>query len=564
MSSFLSDSDIAITIDIDAPVAYGTTAGGNLVQNPGFETAGGGGGDVFANWTEDTDSGNAVIVDETTTVRSGSHSCKIASKVLATGILSPTVDGAVYQDITVEPLKVYKLSFWSRASEEYQYKQGRFGIYDVTNSEWISSEQDTYAFSDSGWENITAFFATRIACVAIRIYLFQNHSHSVGANDSYVLFDDVDVHQLSGSSIAPAVPMIEVTDINSYRHRITASGGFDTMSIGTVGSDEFLADWLVNGVGRKVVARESGSGIIWEGFINDIHINVGGLSVDVGPFMSVINRGRISYTTIDWNTTPPIPGEATKSVWYNHDKSQARFGIMEGTLTGGEETPTVMRGLLGTVVDVIAWPEVAQKFTLGTGLDMSITINCLGYHRLMEKYFYIQSGIGGTENLSGKLRRVVLGHPLGIYKLPQGAIETNTTQVGVYENDDRTAIDIVKELVSMGDSNFNRYIWGVYEDLRFRYYAQTEDVSYVNDLQGKVILNSSGGEVKPWNVRPGTWMYISGFVTGEPESRFALRDDPRYIFLETVDYVAPYGLSVDSGNANKFKQRIEQLGLGGI
>lgn len=566
MTSFLSDSDIAITIEIDTPVAYGGTTGGNLVANPGFETAGGGGGDVFADWTEDLDSGRVdSITQEATTVRSGSYSCKIANADADTfKTLGGPFNGGVYQNVTVEANRAYRFSVWSRASEEYASMQGRIGIWDVTNSEWIISKEDGYAFSDTKWEEISRFFVTPAGCVSVRIYLYMSHDSSVVAGDTYVLYDDASLRKLAGASSAPAANWGGVGDITSYRHRIIATGGFDTMSIGTVGSSEFLGDWLTDGIGRRVMVREAGAGIIWEGFINEIVINVGGLSVNIGPFMSIINRGRISYSTISFDTTPPIPSEATSSVWHNVDKSQNRFGIMEGVISGGEESPTVMRGLIGSVVEVIAWPEVAEKFTLGTGLDMSLTINCLGYHRLMDKYFYTQAGISGTENLSNKLHRVVSRQPIGLYNVSESSIDTNTTQVGIYENEDRTALDIVKELVSMGDSDYNRYIWGVYENFSFRYEKMTDEVAYVNDLQAKTVENAFGGEVKPWNVRPGKWMYIAGFVTGSPQERFALRDDPRYIFLETVDYVAPYGLSVDSGNANKFKQRLEQLGLGGI
>lgn len=48
----------------------------NLLSNPGFETAGGGGADVFADWAETAQAGSS-LSDETTEVRSGSHSIKM-------------------------------------------------------------------------------------------------------------------------------------------------------------------------------------------------------------------------------------------------------------------------------------------------------------------------------------------------------------------------------------------------------------------------------------------------------------------------------------------------------
>jgi hypothetical protein len=46
------------------------------LSNTGFETAGAGGADIFANWSEVVSGGSATITDETTTVDTGSHAVK--------------------------------------------------------------------------------------------------------------------------------------------------------------------------------------------------------------------------------------------------------------------------------------------------------------------------------------------------------------------------------------------------------------------------------------------------------------------------------------------------------
>jgi len=53
-----------------------TVYGPNKVLNGGFETAGGGGADVWANWVEYKEVGG-VIADETVDVHSGGHAAKI-------------------------------------------------------------------------------------------------------------------------------------------------------------------------------------------------------------------------------------------------------------------------------------------------------------------------------------------------------------------------------------------------------------------------------------------------------------------------------------------------------
>ena len=54
-----------------------TFYGINLVANSGFEIAGGGGADVFANWFEYISGGSGTISDETTIVYEGSHAAKL-------------------------------------------------------------------------------------------------------------------------------------------------------------------------------------------------------------------------------------------------------------------------------------------------------------------------------------------------------------------------------------------------------------------------------------------------------------------------------------------------------
>jgi hypothetical protein len=83
----------------------GEVLGSELLSNPGFETAGGGGADVFANWTEFITRGT--VADETTLVKSGSHALKAASN---------NVSGyaGTFQTIAVTAGTRYKLTFWTR------------------------------------------------------------------------------------------------------------------------------------------------------------------------------------------------------------------------------------------------------------------------------------------------------------------------------------------------------------------------------------------------------------------------------------------------------------------
>jgi len=104
-----------------------TYASTELITNGGFETAGGGGADVFGTWTETA--GDGAIADETTIVKADSHAAKLTS-----GATSNTL---VYQAITTIGSKEYTLTFWS---QDDGTNKGRYYIYDVTNSKYLQTD----------------------------------------------------------------------------------------------------------------------------------------------------------------------------------------------------------------------------------------------------------------------------------------------------------------------------------------------------------------------------------------------------------------------------------------
>ncbi len=251
----------------------------NFVLNPGFETAGGGGADVFASWTEDTNSGSATITQDTSKARSGTNSCKIFSD---TG--GEITGGFVSQDFTVEESTVYHLSFWTQTNTETASERGRYSIRDVTNAQPIVPRMDTWAFSPTTWEEVTDTFTTPPGCVTVRVYLYQNFDAL-----SAVWYDDVSVIKKVPIETAPIQAWAELHTMDSYTHTISANGGYDKMTVVTAGSENLITDWMESGLFRDVVVLSS-MGTVWEGFINEVAITLGGLTITVGPLMDMVNR----------------------------------------------------------------------------------------------------------------------------------------------------------------------------------------------------------------------------------------------------------------------------------
>lgn len=108
-------------------------AGAELLSNGGFEIAGGGGGDIWANWTEDL--GNGALVDEVELVYAGSHAARTANGVNAGDYAQ------VIAQITTIGSTWYLLSVY--AAGDGGGSGGRIYLYDNTNGVFLVNARQT-------------------------------------------------------------------------------------------------------------------------------------------------------------------------------------------------------------------------------------------------------------------------------------------------------------------------------------------------------------------------------------------------------------------------------------
>ena len=158
-------------------------SGPELISNGGFETAGGGGADVWANWTESANSGT--IENETGSVNSGSDAAKLTS--------GASDDTRINQDITVSAGSRYWLNFYSRVDSGDG--AGRYTVYDVDNTTYLATLASTGA-STTSYEIVEYIFTAPTGCSTIRIYLYAS-----GTNTDVAYFDDVSVRQATQHGI---------------------------------------------------------------------------------------------------------------------------------------------------------------------------------------------------------------------------------------------------------------------------------------------------------------------------------------------------------------------------
>lgn len=175
-----ADNDAIAQITAPETAGYGD----NLILNPGFETAGGGDPDFFANWTESINTG----MIEQTSAEGEVHSGTYAAKLTKTG--SSTTQ--VYQAISVTPGASYRLSFWTRGNGTLQ---GRYSVYDVTHSTFIQSITGTGVTSTT-WTEVTYDFVAPVGCTSVRFPFY------VPSTNGSTWFDDISVRQATDAGTA--------------------------------------------------------------------------------------------------------------------------------------------------------------------------------------------------------------------------------------------------------------------------------------------------------------------------------------------------------------------------
>jgi len=132
-----------------------------LVTNGGFETAGGGGVDVFGTWTETA--GNGAIASEAGAgnFHGGAKSCKLTTG--ADGLVK------VSQDITTIPGYTYAFTYWVKGDGAVH--KVRHQIVDKTHSEDILPIASAVYTPTATFQQITVSFTAPAACVSTTIVI---------------------------------------------------------------------------------------------------------------------------------------------------------------------------------------------------------------------------------------------------------------------------------------------------------------------------------------------------------------------------------------------------------
>lgn len=355
------------------------------------------------------------------------------------------------------------------------------------------------------------------------------------------------------------------TQITAYEHEILAFGGYWSARI-TLEDDQIdMEDWYERGLGRRIVTYSPDGVIIWEGVVNTIRLNLGGLAASIGPYLDVANKVRLVYSYIDTTQTLPVTGLRLTTDFASNTASQTRYGIFEKILSSGGATPTTADQIRDTYLAENTRPGRSQELSIGAGGGQSMELECIGVVQYLENYTY-SSTTTGTQNASAKVQAVLDADPNSFIAQTFTFIDSNTLAVHAYDNDNRTAWNVIKETVALGDASDNRWLFGIYAG-RLAYYQQmVEQTDYMQSLSdpGQKVYAPGGATIDPWYILPGKWLQVLDFMIGRIPDSTSLRDDPRYLFIESVTFRAPQQVMLRGGRVSRLEQKLARLGLAGI
>lgn len=356
--------------------------------------------------------------------------------------------------------------------------------------------------------------------------------------------------------------------VQNWKHSIAAFGGFDSAEFNLIDTQVNLDDWLINGLGRKIVAFDETLSPMWEGFVDSVTVSRNGLSRTLGPITDIANRIFSIYSGVDTTVYPPVIGVRKRSPTFNDLESQAKWGIWPYILSLAGVSDVNADLLVTAYMKEHSHAEKDSSFSFG-GSGETLSVRCLGWHNVFRYPYNYNVPASTTIPLTTRLQQIILAQPnAGWISTDFSHMQANTVPVIAYQNDDQLAIEQIRGYTAMGDTLNNRWLFGVYDDRVAYHYPMVDQIDYQVYLRDSrwTVLDANNAVVPPWRIRPGKWMFFADEMPGlGAPDLLKLDQDPRTLLIEslTFDIRVPIGFQPTGGHNSKYEQKSAKLGLRG-
>lgn len=251
----------------------------------------------------------------------------------------------------------------------------------------------------------------------------------------------------------------------NYNHKNRAMGGHYRAGFDVALPFEEMFSFFSSNLGRDVqVYNHRGRGV-WEGFIFDMELAMGGFTMRVS-FQTMANKIFARY----FNGTDTV-----RSTTYDDLTSQALYGIREQVMGMGESTAALANQAVQVRLARVKDPSIpAISWSGAAAGEAKLSVGCRGYWDMFWWRLYNQTASTGNAPLSEVVEAVVDGvAPWVLTK----SIQDNFTGVDQVIDADRWAGDFINSLAALGDGRYNRWVAGM-EFGRDFYLRESAQASY--------------------------------------------------------------------------------------
>jgi len=357
-----------------------------------------------------------------------------------------------------------------------------------------------------------------------------------------------------------------VVNIADYKSSKRALGGYYDMETSFFDSPSTLSAWLQQGLGRHIVVKSHRMKPVWEGLVNEITITLGAMEYKLGPYLDIVTKARVAYNPLDSSVQPPASGSRTSTAFTTNSTASTKYGVLEYIVSlPNATTANTALQVRTKVLAEKSKPPTSRNSSLSRTANLMVFLKCVGYWHTLGTYTYNNTAIVGDTSYRAKIIAVLGSNPnSGLYSADYSHIDDPSVTISAQETQDRTAMEILTEIVGLGDDTGTRYTMGFYNDRRLVYTARPTTFEYRQLItQTPNIRHAAYQYIDLMDINPGKWLYYPDLNIGTyPPNTFAkLSVDPRAGFVETVEYQAPNELSIDGVKIGTLDQFMAKIGL---
>jgi hypothetical protein len=324
---------------------------------------------------------------------------------------------------------------------------------------------------------------------------------------------------------AAGVPGTTPTGINlasraeSYEHTIASRGGFESMRTSFAADLDEAIDIFNNWLMRSTVVTGPDTETIWEGYLSEISISLGGRKRSIS-LEKMYNSIRPRYSDDQGiGTTASVVSDAS---------SIATYGTKQLVVALGGSSLTAATNAATQVLAKYKNPPQTPSTEIATGAGGDVRVDLLfrGWYATLGWVLTSRTSTTFTAT-NTQIGALIAASGVGI-GVTNAFLSTSTAQIGATGVSDTEYIapltpyqDKIEALVAQGDG-VDRWVLMCLEGrlLTFRKWAGATPAipTYVSPLGSHAVYTPDGSLVPPWEVRPDTMYQEIGLLDASPVS----------------------------------------------